>query len=457
MAFKVNHDRNHSKNSSMRKILSYLILAFTAFFLCSCIEEYHAVKKNGDGFEIRLIYSISKSVVDITYEQEGRDVLKELKTEIYKEYGKHVHVEQERKDDAYLITASFLTNSRSSKSAKLMLPKVKGNKMTIPLDYQRQYNKENEENFSFPYFTPKYNLIVDKLTIDNLKSVQIRRKSGEAIDVDFSEDGELYIISIPLKWLYFRDPFVEAVLTTDVKECRRGFEFSAKYKNCIPICKDNEILHWRPMEEACGYRDYPDTCIRLPKHAHKVEARVTNDVGRVELVNELSWECDEGYSRHKFAYECTKWPKGAQPAKVGTVPKCWISTIDTSAVKNQFPNIQEIFWYTNPIDEYVPDSLKHAVWDFRGPLNTNIEGLLINDKSYSCERRKMNYYKVNPQYTALGPWSGCWECPRGTVYNAEKEECVKRDIQKKDVDIDVIIKDMDDRFNKSCHEVSYEQ
>ena len=32
MAFKVNHDRNHSKNSSMRKILSYLILAFTAFF-----------------------------------------------------------------------------------------------------------------------------------------------------------------------------------------------------------------------------------------------------------------------------------------------------------------------------------------------------------------------------------------------------------------------------------------
>ena len=37
------------------------------------------------------------------------------------------------------------------------------------------------------------------------------------------------------------------------------------------------------------------------------------------------------------------------------------------------------------------------------------------------------------------------------------DSMVKRDIQKKDVDIDVIIKDMDDRFNKSCHEVSYEQ
>ena len=108
MAFKVNHDRNHSKNSSMRKILSYLILAVTAFFLCSCIEEFHAVKKNGDGFEIRLIYSISKSVVDITYEQEERDVLKELKAGIYKEYGKHLYVEQERKDDTYLITAFFL-------------------------------------------------------------------------------------------------------------------------------------------------------------------------------------------------------------------------------------------------------------------------------------------------------------------------------------------------------------
>ena len=72
----------------------------------------------------------------------------------------------------------------------------------------------------------------------------------------------------------------------------------------------------------------------------------------------------------------------------------------------------------------------------------------------------MNYYKVDPQYTALGPWSGCWECPSGTIYNAEKEECVKRDVQKKDVDIDELLKDLKnikDSLNQSCHEVSYEQ
>jgi len=54
----------------------------------------------------------------------------------------------------------------------------------------------------------------------------------------------------------------------------------------------------------------------------------------------------------------------------------------------------------------------------------------------------MNYYKVDPQYTALGPWSGCWECPSGTIYNAEKEKCVKRDVQKRDVDIDELLKDL---------------
>ena len=72
----------------------------------------------------------------------------------------------------------------------------------------------------------------------------------------------------------------------------------------------------------------------------------------------------------------------------------------------------------------------------------------------------MNYYKVYPQYTALGPWSGCWECPSGTIYNAEKEKCVKRDVQKRDVDIDELLKDLKtfkDSLNQSCHEVPYEQ
>lgn len=46
---------------------------------------------------------------------------------------------------------------------------------------------------------------------------------------------------------------------------------------------------------------------------------------------------------------------------------------------------------------------------------------------------------------------------RNSSYNAEKEECVKRDIQKKDVDIDKLLKNFTDSLDQSCHEVPYEQ
>ncbi len=419
-AVKVHKIYCREKALKIKKILFFLFLAVLPIFLCSCLEEYHVVKKTDSGFEIRLIYSISKSVVKSVYEEEGRDVLKDLEAEIHKEYGKDVQVDRDQKNDAHLITASFFASSESSKQIKLMLPQIQGNKMIIPLDYQREYDEESDQNFSSPYFTPKYHLIIDKFSIDNLKSVEFRRKSGKTIDVNFTEKDELYFISIPLKWLYFKDPYVEAILTVEEtsQKCSEKFVYSNEFEICIPICKKNEILYWRPMDEACGYRDFPDTCVLLPEHSHKTsfQLKAVTD-GKVDIVNNFSWECDFGYSRDRDEYECTKWPKGAHMSD-----KCWISTIDTLELKRKHPYIKNII-KESAMDDY-EISLAEAVRLFRGVLSEKIE---VNIGGvYETYSRVKVPIKEKSENTSLGPFSGCWECPPKTVYNYKNHECVAK-------------------------------
>ena len=524
----------------MKKNILHLILIVISFFLCSCIDEYHIVKKNGNGYDIGLIVKIPQYLVKKANDENGGDVIKDMEKEIRKEYGKDVKIERGSKDENYILNASFYVDEKSNSKVKKMLPRKKGNQVIIPLDYSRKYDKKNEEGAS--YGNPTYALFIEKQVAPLLKSAEIRRKNGNSEEIDFKKDDDVYIITIPLKRLLIKHPFVEVVLTmedekkyvsdylkatfgtymklqdaffseernigslnqigmlndggyeyykpyfhsytlhspislspkircseyaewkmrsilsngqlcyevilpnepecnfvsslcqyataekcgytcpeSDVPSLEEFLSFLEMKKNTSFLqCGEDEFLYWRPMEETCGYRNFPDTCISLPKHAHKVNRYMKTETdGSVDLVNNFSWECDLGYSRDR-GDSCVKWPKRAIKSK-----QCWISSIDTMNLKKIYPNLNRV---TVSVDNgeggysEMNVSLYEAVFWSRGNIAEN--AYLDIDGTYKEYKRTKLLVNVDPQNTALGPYSGCWKCPDGSEYDEKKHECV---------------------------------
>ena len=530
----------------MKMVFLKFSLLIAVFCLCSCIKEFHYVKKEGDGYNIALFYQISKDAVEMANDKDGGDVLADLEKDIRKEYGKSVKIDRDTKGSDYVTSVVFYTDKKSVGGIKKMLPKKNKQQLIIPLDYNSEYDAKVEQNLS--YSGMSYNLMIDKELIDTIEKAELKRKNGYTKDIEFHDTDEFYLISFPLKWLYSEKPFVELIVTmkddqqyvSDViknkfreytllqeayfseenrignleqigmfrnneteyfepyqhslilnpfanisselrcsessqwtihsilsqgklcfevlepedKKCRFSsmpcqyatagkcgytcpepdmptlqdvYTYLEKREHTtLPQCSDNEYLLWRPMEEACEYRDFPDTCVALPQHAHKVyqlTKTATKGLDRVGLVNDYSWECDKGYSRD-LENVCRKWPRGSIPSK-----KCWISTIDVSSLKKQHPKHNKFFVEEeDALDYYCTDhSFADAEYMFRGPFS---EAVSVSVGKNCEQKQNYNYKRIKlsidetVENTALGPYSGCWECPIGTRYDSSKDECV---------------------------------
>lgn len=499
--------------------------------LSSCINEYHIVKKNGNGYDIGLIVKIPQYLVKKANDENGGDVIKDMEKEIRKEYGKDVKIERGSKDENYILNASFYVDEKSNSKVKKMLPRKKGNQLIIPLDYAREYEKKAEEGAS--YGNPTYTLFIEKEVAPLLKSVVMRRKNGNAEDIKYKEDDGVYVITIPLKRLLIKYPFVEVVLTMESEKdyindflksnfstyiklqdayfseentlgnldqigmlnkgyksilqpnlhsfvlqspisisskmkcsefaewtvrsilsngslcfeiimpdepgckftstlCRyatagkcgfmcpepdkptfQGYKLYFEKKNGVKLlqCKEDEYLYW-----ILGSSFYPNKCVALPQHSHKVNDYMKTETKLYRLINLFGWECDFGYSRDR-GDSCIKWPKGAIQSE-----KCWVSTIDTAMIKERYPNLKDVIMCNSMGEDVEKISLAKAFNEFRGRYDEKIY-VKIKDVCEELERVDMPI-NDDPSNTSLGPYSGCWECPEMLEYDDEKNECV---------------------------------
>lgn len=201
--------------------------------------------------------------------------------------------------------------------------------------------------------------------------------------------------------------------------CSRGTEYNEIFKLCSAVCPKGMYRPWWDPDGGSAYE--PQECVAVPGNAHKVKKNGTfykgGSYNQEYSPNEWAWECNSGFSRHS-GNKCQNWPKG-----VILSDRCWISSINRSALKKIMPNAEHV---------YIPDGIFDPGIDlkdtldvvdfFRGPLNGTSE-FVANGKKISCRRTRV-LVDANTETTSLGPYSGCWECPSGTFYDENKNECV---------------------------------
>lgn len=201
--------------------------------------------------------------------------------------------------------------------------------------------------------------------------------------------------------------------------CPKGTEYNEIYELCSPVCP---IGMYRPWWDPDGGSSYePQKCVNIPKNAHKVKKNGVFYKGGSAYAdyspNEWAWECNKDYSRYS-GNKCLNLPKGAMQSNM-----CWIYSINLVDLKKVIPDAEYVYIPDGLFDPGVDlkDTL-NVVDFFRGPIGEDPVFVAIG-KKVSCKRSKV-FVNVNTETTSLGPYSGCWECPNGTIYDEDKNECV---------------------------------
>ena len=190
-----------------------------------------------------------------------------------------------------------------------------------------------------------------------------------------------------------------------------------EYRNCeSEFCDDNSddlMLKCIPKCPNDKYLDFAEEkCKSIPTGAHKVD--------------EYTWECDKIFSRYNDKNECRSWPKNAEWSK-----GCWYSSVDISELSsktNECPESIEIegkkYYCYDPInggdDCTLTNCLEEIGWNLRAPLGTEV---IFN---FPKEKISVRMKQIFTQNESLGKWSGCWKCPKGTVLDMNKNECVPK-------------------------------
>lgn len=228
----------------MKKYIIHFVLITIFLFICSCVEESHYIKKNGNGYDIVLKTEMSKSMVRDANDKNGGDLIREYEKGIRKKFGNTVEIERSSVDGNYIITTSFYVDAQSRGGVKKMLPRNKANFLIIPLDYGRDYNKKLEEYFS--HGSMFYKLKISKKESFIITKISLKRKNGNTEEYEFREDDDYFVVSIPMERLYIRYPFVEVILTIEEK---RDFyahllysDFLAYKKSQIKYFNDNHMI-----------------------------------------------------------------------------------------------------------------------------------------------------------------------------------------------------------------------
>ena len=198
--------------------------------------------------------------------------------------------------------------------------------------------------------------------------------------------------------------------------CDNNFS-NHEYRNCeSEFCDDNSddlMLKCIPKCSKDKYLDFmEEKCKAIPMGARKID--------------EYTWECDKKFSRYNNKDECRPWPKNAAPSK-----GCWFSSVnisDLSSKTNECPESIEIegkkYYCYDPIDGgddcTLTNCLEEIGRNLRAPLGTEV---IFN---FPKEKISVRMKQIFTQNESLGKWSGCWGCPKGTIFDMNKNECVPK-------------------------------
>lgn len=402
----------------MRKILLALIIPLV---LCSCkANEQHEVKLADNGYQITYTLILSEDLVNMVNADNGGDWIGETKKELRKEYGKDAVISEEYDGSDHILKATIFANAK--KNSKYS-PKQKGEKTVIPLDYNTDsYDADVVDGLQT--ISSKYTLIVDKEIAPELEQVNLRRKKGDNVSVQFSSKGNSYVVKIPTSWLFTKNPVVEAILVQPKDKATKCK--SASIKNGKYAIKGNICQNADTGEKTCkrGDEKINRFILRDKSGDATVSYSTFYDGDPPFICVPRSFKCPDGFFKGKEVSEsstiatCNQYPEHA--SKQGDYFTC-------------NDGLRRVF-YQPPCFEYgsfmvgckreceddeffVPDSTKSS------PLQGHCEKMPEHAHKILTPDESGSFYADFSRNTPITFFHESFECDEGFYRKGDKDVC----------------------------------
>lgn len=203
----------------MKKICTYLALVMISLLLCSCIRVVHYVSVINGEYHVSFDWYISKLFVDAKNHDDGGDYMSDVEKIMRSGMGEEpLVIEHYSTKNDYIIRGIFKITNTSPYKARRFLPKVYGDQMIIPLDFNSEYDEDIKLALTSDDYT--YSLVITNEGITKegapiVRSAALQRATGETRRLKVAKTHEGYVMKFPLRWLYTENPFVRIVLTID--------------------------------------------------------------------------------------------------------------------------------------------------------------------------------------------------------------------------------------------------